>query len=59
MITTILALVVIGAILELMKTYVPIDPAILMVIRLIILVAVVLIVLRLFGVADVPMLRGR
>lgn len=59
MIATILLLVVIGVLLELMKTYVAVDPAILTVIRLIVLVFVVLLVLRLFGVVDVPLLRAR
>lgn len=59
MILLVLVLVVIGVLLELLKSYLTIDGAILTVIRLVIVVCVVFYVLTLFGIADLPVPRVR
>lgn len=59
MIALILVLVVIGVALELLKTKIPMDSTIRVVIQVIIVLAVVIWMLRLFGVMDLPVPRVR
>jgi len=55
----ILSLVVIGVVLYLIETYIPMAAPIKLVIRVVVVVAIVLWLLRLFGIADVPIPRVR
>lgn len=55
----VLGLVVIGALVEALKTYVTIDPLFLLLIRLVIIVGVVYFVLVVFGVPNLPVPRAR
>lgn len=59
MIALVLILVVIGVALHLLKTQLPIDPAILILIQLIIICGVVYYLLAIFGVGDLPLPRAR
>lgn len=59
MILLVLMLIVIGVLLQAMKSYLAIDPMIFMVIQLVILIAVIYYVLALFGIADLPVPRVR
>ncbi len=54
MIALILVLVVIGVALELLKTKIPMDGTIRVVIQVVIVLCAVVYLLRLFGIADVP-----
>ncbi len=55
MIGLVLFLVVIGVALELLKTSLPIDSSIRVLIQVIVVVFVIYMLLSLFGLADVPM----
>lgn len=59
MIALILGLALIGLVLWLIETYIPMDPAIKMVIRVVIVICVILYLVRLFGIADLPLPRAR
>ncbi len=59
MIELILVLVIIGVALYLIEAFVPMDPAIKVVIRVIVIVVLVLYLLRAFGIADFPLPRVR
>lgn len=59
MITLLLVLVVVGVVLYLIETQIPMDPVIKVVIRVIVVVAVCLFLLRAFGVTDVPLPKVR
>jgi len=52
LITFVLVLVVVGVILWLVEKYVPMDPQIKQIIRIVVLIAIVLWVLQLFGLLD-------
>ncbi len=54
MIALVLMLAVVGFILWLVTTKIPMDPTIAIVIQVIVVVCALLYVLRLFGVADMP-----
>lgn len=54
MISVILTLVVLGLILYLVETYIPMSPPIKTVIRVIVIILLCLWLLRVFGVADIP-----
>ncbi len=54
MIGLILVLVIVGVCLYLVETYIPLDPVIRIVIRIVVVVCVVLYLLSAFGVGDVP-----
>jgi len=54
MIQLILILVVLGLCLYLVETYIPMSPPIQLVIRIIVVIFSVLLLLRAFGVVDVP-----
>jgi len=54
MISLILTLVVLGLCLYLVETYIPMSPPIQLVIRIIVVIFSVLLLLRAFGVVDVP-----
>lgn len=54
MIALILTLIVIGVCLYLVETYIPMSPPIKTVIRIVVVIVLVLWLLRLFGIADMP-----
>ena len=57
MITLILLLVLLGVGLYLIETYVPMAAPIKLIIRIVVVIFIVLLLLRAFGVADVPVPR--
>ncbi len=57
MIGLILTLVIIGVVLWLIETKIPMDDSIKVVIRVIVVIAVCLYLLKLFGVVDMPVPR--
>lgn len=59
MITLLITLVVVGLCLYLVETYVPMDPAVKTVIRVVVVLILVLWLLRSFGISDLPPLRLR
>ncbi len=59
MIELLIVLVIVGVCLCLIETYVPMDPAIKTVIRVVVVLILVLWLLRAFGVMDVPLPRLR
>jgi len=54
MISLILTLVVLGIVLFLIETYLPLSPPIKLVIRVIIVIFSILIIMRAFGIVDIP-----
>lgn len=54
MIQLLLVLVIVGVCLWLIEAYVPMDPAIKVIIRVVVVIILVLWLLRLFGIVDVP-----
>lgn len=54
MITAVIVLVVLGVALYLIENYVPMSPPFKIVIRIIVILFCVLYLLRLFGIADIP-----
>ena len=54
MISLIITLVVLGLALYLVETYIPMSPPIQLVIRIIIVIFSILILLKAFGIVDVP-----
>ena len=59
MVSVILTLVVVGVLIYLVDTYVPMSPPIVVVIRIVVVVALVLWLAQLFGLVDVPVPRAR
>lgn len=59
MIGVVIVLVIIGVVLELLKTKLPIDSTIRVVIQVVVVLAVCYYLLAAFGVADVPLPRLR
>jgi hypothetical protein len=59
MIGVILTLVVIGVLLWLVETYVPMSPPIVLVIRIVVVIAIVIWIAQLFGLVDTPVPRLR
>ncbi len=59
MIALVIGLALIGLILYLIETYIPMDPAIKMVIRIVVVVCVIFYLIQLFGIADLPLPRAR
>lgn len=59
MIALILTLVVLGVALWLIKTYIPMDPAISTLITVLVVLVVVLYLLRVVGLVDIPVPRLR
>jgi hypothetical protein len=57
MISLLLTLVVVGVILYLIETYIPMSPPIKTVLRVVVVIILVLWLLRLFGIADVAVPR--
>lgn len=55
MIELLVLLVIVGVVLYLLETYVPMDPAIKTVIRVIVVLVLCLWLLRAFGVVDIPL----
>lgn len=55
MITVIVVLVVVGLCLYLAETYVPMSPPIKTILRVVVVLFLILWLLRVFGVADIPM----
>lgn len=54
MIALIVTLVVLGLVLYLLETYVPMSPPITAIIRVVVILLSVLIILRAFGIVDIP-----
>jgi len=59
MIGLIIVLVIIGVCLYLIENFVPMDPTIKTVIRVVVVLCVVLYLLSAFGIVDVPLPRAR
>ena len=59
MIALVIGLALVGLVLYLIETYIPMDPAIKLVIRIVIVICVILYLVRLFGIADLPLPRAR
>jgi len=59
MIALIVMLMIVGVCLYLVEAYVPMDPAIKTVIRVVVVLCLVLFLLRAFGIADFPVPRAR
>lgn len=59
MIALVLGLALVGLVLYLIETYIPMDPVIKTVIRIFIVVCIIMYLVRLFGVADIPLPRAR
>lgn len=59
MIGLLLVLVIVGVVLYLVETYIPMDPVIKTIIRVVVVIAVCLYLLSAFGVVDVPIPRVR
>ena len=59
MIGLIIVLVIIGVCLYLIENFVPMDPTIKTVIRVVVVLCVVLYLLQAFGIVDVPLPRAR
>lgn len=57
MIEMFLLLVIVGVVLYLVDTYVPMDPAIKVVVRVLVVLLVCLYLLRVFGIVDLPLRR--
>lgn len=59
MIALVLGLALLGLVLYLIETYIPMDPAIKTIIRVVIVVCVIVYLASLFGVMDLPLPRGK
>lgn len=59
MIALILVLALIGVGLYLLETYVPMAPPLRLIIRVVVVVAVILYLLQVFGIGDIPVPRIR
>jgi hypothetical protein len=59
MIELLIVLVIIGVVLYLVETFIPMDPAIKVVIRVIVVLILCLYLLRLFGIVDVALPKFR
>ena len=59
MLALVIALALLGLVLYLLETYVPMDPVIKTIIRVVIVVCVVVYLARLFGVMDLPVPRAK
>lgn len=59
MIGLVLGLALVGLLLYLIEKFIPMDPVILIVIRVVVVVLIVYYLAHLFGVADLPLPRGR
>ncbi len=59
MIALIVLLVIVGVVLYLIETYIPLDPVIRTVLRVVIVLCVILYLLSAFGVVDMPIPRLR
>ena len=59
MITVLLTLVIIGVLLYLVETHLPISPPIKLIIRIVVVLLVVLWLLQVFGIGDYPVPRFR
>lgn len=59
MIQLLIVLIIIGVCLYLIETYIPIDPPIKVVIRVVVVLCLVLWLLNVFGILDIPIPRLR
>jgi len=59
MIALVIGLALVGLVLYLIETYVPMDPVIKTAIRIVVIICVIWYLVRLFGVADLPLPRVR
>ena len=55
MITVIIVLIVLGLLLYLVETYIPMAPPFKVVIRVVVVLFLILYLLRVFGIADIPL----
>ena len=55
MITLIILIVIIGVVLWLAETYIPMSPPIKIVLRVVVVIILLLYILRAFGIADIPL----
>jgi hypothetical protein len=58
MISLLLTLVVVGVILYLIETYIPMSPPIKTVLRVVVVIVLILWLMRVFGIADFPVPRA-
>jgi len=54
-----IGLVIVGVVLYLVETYIPMDPAIKVVIRVVVVLLLILVLLRAFGLTDLSVPRVR
>lgn len=59
MIALIVLLVIVGVVLYLIETYIPLDPVIKTILRVVVVLCVVLYLLSAFGIVDMPIPRLR
>lgn len=59
MISLILGLALVGLVLYLIERFIPMDPVIVIVLRVVVVVLIVLYLARVFGVGDLPLPRIR
>ena len=59
MIGLVITLVIVGLCLYLIETYIPMDPPIKMIIRVVVILLIVVWLLRTFGIIDIPIQRVR
>jgi len=55
MITLIILIVIIGVVLWLVETYIPMAPPIKIILRVAVVIVLLLYILRAFGIADIPL----
>lgn len=55
MISLLILLVIVGVVLYLVETYIPLSPPIKLVIRVVVVLLLCLYLLRIFGIADIPL----
>lgn len=59
MITVLIVLIIIGVLMYLVETYVPMAPPFKLIIRIVVILFVVLWLLRIFGIFDIPVPQAR
>ncbi len=59
MLTLVLTLALIGLVLYLIERFIPMDPTIIIIIRVVVVICVILYLAQVFGVADLPLPHGR
>ncbi len=59
MIALVLGLALVGLVLYLIERFIPMDPTIVIVIRVVVVICVIVYLAQLFGVADLPLPRAK